>query len=675
MVLAQRRINYRDSSRPSSLFFGFFVLLFISTLYHPFFTHAQLFVPNIVSRSAFARTITRLYVVGGRAQTSGNDTGQFMYLDLNVSFPSTSPAWTKLADGPIRSDFPAAFSPDEKTLYVFRVPDTNSPWQYSINDKLWQEISSTKFGDTNIIGIGAVTDPYTGLIYLAGGYDVENEHNLTLWAMNTFDSVTHSIHKDDMPPSEKVFPVRWVYGNVWSEKRKSIIYWGGYPRIFGQSPRYPVENGVTEFSPEQMGWYTMPIQGTAPEVKYGHCMAANEDGTKIVIYGGRFWNTTLVGELWILDVVNYTWKQGVSGPPREDPVCTIAGDQFLLWGGGSPGNVTSNEVLIYSLMTDSYVTNYVPLEFYKSRVPHATPRRRTSPWEPESASRGVNPGSDSTNNSLDATKNPVGSIVGGTIGGFALAGVMFGIIFWRYTQRNKDGQAQGGRDRMLDANNIARRLHKDPQDTGAKNDNPDFEQDHGDVDKALQELVKQQRELDQQRHLLMQKQQRLIDTNPPDDIDVNYVAPPPASHIPRAPAYIGGAKTEYRSPSPSPPLESATAKTLSSEELVSVPARTPPAFPDSFYENLILPSSAKPTVQAGSGGHGYNNGYSNTTAAVGSSGSEDNHQEAHELHMYGPGDNINADSNPSSYFLEELFNQEGVVVKIQVRNYQLQLAF
>lgn len=248
----------RSPSRSSwpSILLSLCLCATLPTQHHPY-TLAQTFTPTVVSGPAYARTITKLYVVGG-TQSIASDAriGQFMYLDLLVPFTSTAPAWTQLTDGPRQSNFPAAFSSDEKVLYVFHIPGTNSPWQYSIADDTWQEVSATKFGNAGWEGIGAVTDPESGLIHLAGGYDDINAKATALKIITSFDPVSQTIDSQSLPPPEKVFPIRWYYGNVWSQNRSSVIYWGGVNRD-SRVPIAPVENGVTEFAPDLRSWYTM----------------------------------------------------------------------------------------------------------------------------------------------------------------------------------------------------------------------------------------------------------------------------------------------------------------------------------------------------------------------------------------------------------------------------------
>ncbi|KAG0306245.1 hypothetical protein BGZ97_000813 [Linnemannia gamsii] len=473
---------------------------------------AQSFIPTVVSGPAYARTITKFYVVGG-AQSIVPDVRirQFMYLDLLVPFTSTAPAWTQLADGPQQSNFPAAFSSDEKILYVFHIPGTNSPWQYTIADGTWQEVTATKFENADWEGIGAVTDPKTGLIYLAGGYDDINAKATALKIINIFDPVSQTIDTQSLPPAERVFPIRWYYGNVWSRNRSSVIYWGGVNRD-SRVPVAPVENGVTEFVPDLMGWYTMPIQGVAPQVRAYHCMAANEDGTKIVIYGGRLRNNTIVGELWVLNLITYTWTQATtSGPPRSHAACTIAGDQFLLWGG----------------RTDLQVEETLDQEMERQ----IDSKLRVTAGRPQAGQ-----GDD-----------------------------------------NEAVAERGG-------------LCKDPQGIATRDDPYATEQNYNNVDRSLQELVEQQRQLEQKRQLLILKQQGLATNGTDTDVDtssLNLVS----GELPRAPAFLLGAKTEYQPPFPAIETPTPTPAIL--------PPSKPSFSPDTLYTDLLLSTAnlnMKPTV-------------------------------------------------------------------------------
>ncbi|KAG0347144.1 hypothetical protein BGZ54_005020, partial [Gamsiella multidivaricata] len=125
--------------------------------------------PLTVFAPAFARTATRLYVLGGR--NAATIYSQFFSLDLTNSWNSATPLWTKLKDGPGQAIFPAAFSADQKTMVTFHSnssANASFAYHYSVVTGQWtQSTVQAQFGSNE--GVGAVTDPNTGLVYLAGG--------------------------------------------------------------------------------------------------------------------------------------------------------------------------------------------------------------------------------------------------------------------------------------------------------------------------------------------------------------------------------------------------------------------------------------------------------------------------------------------------------------------------
>jgi hypothetical protein len=169
---------------------------------------------------------------------------QFISLDLTISWNSTAPAWAELTDGPAQYASPAAFSSDEQTLFVFHIPASNSPPQYNVKTNTWNK-STALFQDENRERLGAVTDPRTGLIYIAGGYRDDNLDVTATFYMDIFDPVSQSIHPTDLPDPSKVFPHREWPGFVWSKHKNSIIFWGGRMKV-GDTSIHPEENDVVE---------------------------------------------------------------------------------------------------------------------------------------------------------------------------------------------------------------------------------------------------------------------------------------------------------------------------------------------------------------------------------------------------------------------------------------------
>jgi hypothetical protein len=178
-----------------------------------------------------------------------------MVLDLAIPWNSTSPAWIKLADGPPLTASTAAFSSDEQTLYTFNVLNTNSPWIYNVQYNTWRESTALKFESTAYSGITAVTDPNTGLIYLAGGYEAANMNSLYMMFMDVVDPITQTSLTINLPDPQLLFSYRSYYGSVWSKYRSSIIYWGGVNNL--SLVPAPAQNSVTEFVTDTLKWSTM----------------------------------------------------------------------------------------------------------------------------------------------------------------------------------------------------------------------------------------------------------------------------------------------------------------------------------------------------------------------------------------------------------------------------------
>jgi hypothetical protein len=181
---------------------------------------------------------------------------QFMSLDLAIPWNATSPSWTELAAGPIEGVFPVAFSSNEQTLYILHTKESNSPLQYNVQDNTWQDSPRQfKLSHSYYEGISAVSDPRTGLIYLAGGYHEVQVHPPHLKVLDIFNPVTQSIHTINLPNPTEVFPARQFYGNVWSKHLNSIVYWGGENTSY--IDRGLTLNGVTTLPTDTLKWSTM----------------------------------------------------------------------------------------------------------------------------------------------------------------------------------------------------------------------------------------------------------------------------------------------------------------------------------------------------------------------------------------------------------------------------------
>lgn len=317
----------------------------------------------------------------------------------------------------------------------------------------------------------------------------------------------------------------------------------------------------------------------------------------------------------------------------------------MVWGGSvSPTEIASSEMLIYDMKGGKWVKEYTPPPFYKDLLPPPALRRVTAPWPTKTLTGGAkgDGGSGGMNGSIAGEKTS-SLIVGGVIGGVALLGAFSGIFFlrWRQYRRQKQGLravtgasqvGQGGDGRRF----AERAQWKDPQCVAIRNEPQVVEQSYSHVDRTLQELVEQQRQLEQKRQLLVLKQHGLTTnttnttTGSPDLVSSEQL---------RAPALLPGAKSEYLS-SPS--------STSSSSPTPPLPMSSTPSFnPESLYADLLLSTASLtpiPTVQmiplvANDGG--YADGYEGVRSGAGTRKESDLNQEMVEP-MYGSGPPVSA---------------------------------
>ncbi|KAG0344283.1 hypothetical protein BG004_004596 [Podila humilis] len=335
--------------------------------------------PQSVQAPSVSRTSTHLYVLGGNE--TNNFLGQFFKLDLTVPWKNENPAWTRLRDGPHQLLFPSAWSKDEKTLVVFHCPGAVPVYLYSAETNEWTP-SNVRSQLQELQGVGAVTDPQTGLVHLAGGYMSIRQ------TMDTYDFATDTMTAAILPT--RLFSARSYYGNVWSKSRNSILYFGGYDAKLNQ-----VTSGslVTEYVPATALWQTVVASGVAPGMRADHCMASNDDGTLVVIFGGRLSSGSIANDLHVFNTVTQSWVQGSPGPYRLYTACTIAGDLLLVWGGvDQTFNRVKKDMFVYNITSMLWLLEYTPPQSYLDKSPTDSKNRPTHIPISDSSSSPLDPG-------------------------------------------------------------------------------------------------------------------------------------------------------------------------------------------------------------------------------------------------------------------------------------------
>ncbi|KAF9544242.1 hypothetical protein EC957_012288 [Mortierella hygrophila] len=558
---SQSHTNTRHR-RPHLLTF----LLFLSTTNrYNYYAHAQTnSSPAPVSGPAFARTPTHLYVLGGNPNDGNNGPplSQFYSLDLTTPWNTTTPAWTKLAAGPAQAIFPATFSQDQTKMIVFHLTAAPNASRYDINTNAWTP-SSADLPGSDFQGIGAVTDTNTGVVYMTAGYTTRLRDSL-----DVYNFAADSATKKYMPGPDIVLPARAYYGNVWSKYRNSILYFGGY-NILSQA--IVGGNIVTELVTATQTWNTLTTSGPAPPMRADHCMTTNEDGTMMVVFGGRptdpgasGQNLPYLGDVYILNTISLTWTQGNPGEARIYAACTVSNSQLIVWGGIDSNNlVAPAEALVYNLTSASWILSFTP---------------KTTASETATDDSHVN----------------AGAIAGGVVAGVAV--ICACVLFYVFRRRRH-----------------ARTLVRTTSDNEISNDNqpkpaasPKTREDD-ELQRLRVQLQNQQEQLDLQRRLLtLQQQQQHLQT-PLQQSHVSIPSQQPQLyHDPSSgyqqPVYYSLAPMTSQAYSGQSDLnQSYTSSTIGSNPHALVDHLTPIPMPPVGLTSLSTPATVvttKPTVKA-----------------------------------------------------------------------------
>ncbi|KAF9122309.1 kelch domain containing 4 [Mortierella sp. 14UC] len=327
-------------------------------------THAQDHITT-VSDPGYVRFQDKFYVVGGglirEVQERGHFTtpkgtigdGQFAVLDLSVPWKGISPAWKKLPNGPKQNGAPVAMNREGTKLINFMIPGNSSadPFAqiFDIASNTWMP-SKIHVASPNRNGLRAITSPDNGYTYIAGGYEADDKMD----QMYVYHWDTDELTKIGMGSGAMVNTQH--YRAVWWTTKKSILYFGGFAS--GQFARAD----VNVFDTATEGFTSLQTTGEAPGPRSDMCMAISEDGTKLVVFGGRYydmWKQWIQNSLYILDLNTMVWTRAQDyATPRTYAACTIADDTFISWGGTDTVTTVNSPAIIYDLKRNKYLSQF-----------------------------------------------------------------------------------------------------------------------------------------------------------------------------------------------------------------------------------------------------------------------------------------------------------------------------
>ncbi|KAK3819713.1 MAG: hypothetical protein J3Q66DRAFT_335286, partial [Benniella sp.] len=374
--------------------------------------HAQYYRPKYSTFSTFVEG-RGLFIGGGKASGETTIAETFM-IDLSTNWTTSSPKYEQLMDGLPVLGSSNTISPDGK---LWLTSYSNRFYAYNFEQKMWgtDPYVESSSGDGDIRDFGAVTDIENGLIY------VPNAFPNYMMRINTAGP---SYDKVAMPPQLNETE---SLSMAWSAHSQKIFLFGG----LGESKTVQSWKVFSYSSTE--GWIDLStsMKGTVPAFRYDACFVPAYDGAKMVFFGGYSDLDVISGDISVLDVATLTWTKGPTAPKRASSACAASGDYFISWSGESDSDSGPvNSTLSYDLKASRWTTTYIAPPPSATRTPRSVPT--SSP---------ISPGSPSPNNPDNPVANSpsqVAVIVGGALGGVAVAIVAVGFLLFRV--RRKRGQ-------------------------------------------------------------------------------------------------------------------------------------------------------------------------------------------------------------------------------------------
>ncbi|KAF9922415.1 hypothetical protein FBU30_007451 [Linnemannia zychae] len=392
-------------------------------------THAQTTNIASVSAAAYTRFQNQFYVIGGGRSTEVKPSpgafltqpqstvgdGQMAVLDLSVPWSSDKPAWKKLAQGPKQMGFSAAMNANGTKLIAFRA-NTTFAQIYDVATNTWTA-SSVQVPQPNQLGIDAVLNPLSDTVFLAGGY----EGNDLLDQMYVYHWDSDSMTK--IPLGVAPMAQMMYYRSVWWSTQQSILFFGGYMRPSGNF----APTTLNMYTPATDSWSSVQTTGKGPGARSDMCVAISDDGSKLVVFGGRFfeWHTQwIMGDIYILDLQTKVWTQGQDyANPRIYSSCTIVDDTFISWGGSDASTTVNAPIILYDLKRKKYLSQFKGENPDKDFDPIAPP--------PKSNSNGNSNGNGGNNNRSNESDSGLtftqrrDLIIGCVFGAFGLVWITF----------------------------------------------------------------------------------------------------------------------------------------------------------------------------------------------------------------------------------------------------------
>ncbi|KAG0018194.1 hypothetical protein BGZ80_007467 [Entomortierella chlamydospora] len=297
-----------------------------------------------------------LYVQMGILPGGTMSTNMFYALDLQSNWNAANPPWKNLVSSSTMQRAPSGFGPsmtvsaNKQSLIIWGGFFSNIS-TYDIETGSWSVNTQSPTNSSPQMGLKAVADPSSGLVYIPSGANQGNN-------MMEYDPTTGASRSLPMPSEFAGYGLAY-YSVVWSTQRSSILLYGGHLI----TANYSSNEQLFEYKPSINTWSLINTTGQSPGNVENHCAVSANSGAKMVVFGGQNPTTTQLGGIYILDVPSLAWVEGADigqALSRSNMACTVSGDNFVAWGGDRFGEISEamGTPVIYNLKNNQWTTQF-----------------------------------------------------------------------------------------------------------------------------------------------------------------------------------------------------------------------------------------------------------------------------------------------------------------------------
>ncbi|KAG0242584.1 hypothetical protein B0O80DRAFT_447697 [Mortierella sp. GBAus27b] len=364
---------------------------------------AQTFTPTPAWGSTYVFQEGKSLIVQGGSNGTYTICQTFS-IDLSRMWDISNVPYRRLNDGPSDYEHPGTLLQDKQTWFMV---SNDTGYEYDISTNSWKSLGRSESLSTTH-GLGAATDPSTGLVYIPNGYI----SNGTV-QMARYDSTKDILDSKPMSPGLGNLV---SYSIAWSEQVKKMIVYGG------------AINGTNSVKGDMYTWDSVNLwtvvtqKGDLPLPRQSACMVPAYNGAKMILFGGLSdQSNSVLSDIFILDTATMTWTKGMdagAGAARAYPACAVSNDQFIAWGGGGISTVIhSNITVVYNIKKDAWQSYYSP-------------------------NGGFGPGGTNMGSASGTTTSSTLIIIGVICGVVGVIMIVLGILFYRRKRKQKRGSVE-----------------------------------------------------------------------------------------------------------------------------------------------------------------------------------------------------------------------------------------